>query len=227
MKNIHILIISALLSVSGFDGYCVVSKDSIPSYYSLDKEYFSFTTTTYKYLPNSKKQKVFIYKIFKGNSLVDQYWINREHVIKLKDIDSEFLQSLIANDTVNINTVLKKYNLTEIANSAFFSSFFKIDYRNVRQKKGLVYGCGQDRKGHITTFNLFTVNIKHNNKTVYSKRIMFSQPTMSELKNIISNMIVFYSTDKNEFFAYGEFNYTEDSSLDWIDDKIILCNRNK
>jgi len=227
MKNLHILIIICLLSICGFDGYCFNPKDSIPSYYSLDKEYFSFTTTTYKYLLNSKKQKVFIYKIFKGNSLVDQFWINNGYIIKLKDKDSEFLENLITNDTITLENILNNYKLSETAYSEKFSSFFKVDFRNVKQKKGRVYGCGQDRKGHKTTFTILTVKIKRNKKTVCSKRIKFLQPTMAELQDIINNMIVFYSTDENSFIAYGEFFYKEDSSLYWIDDKIILSNKSK
>ncbi|WP_018343590.1 hypothetical protein [Cytophaga aurantiaca] len=227
MKNIETTLITIFLFIWAYSGYCTIQADSIPSYYSSDKKYFSFTASTYTYLPNSTKDHVFIYKIFKGDSLIDHYWITNNHIIKLKEGNSDFLSSLITKDTVTLDQILSKYRLTEKSYSARFDAFFQIEFKNTKQKTGRVYGCGQDRKGHKAIFNIFTLHIKRNDKILYSKKIKMGAPKISEFENNIKSMTVFYSKDQTAFIAYGEYSYCYNAYIFWIDDQIVFCNNLK
>lgn len=227
MKNILTIVTTAFLFIWGYAAHCTSQTESIPSYYSSDKKYFSFTAYTYTYLPNSTKEPVFIYKIFKGDSLTDHYWITNNYLIKLKEGNSEFLSSLITKDTVTLDQILSKYQLTEKSYSTRLDSFFQIELKNIKQKTGRVYGCGQDRKGHKTTFDVFTLQIKQNDKIVYSKKFEMSAPEISEFENTIKSMTVFYSEDQTAFIAYGEYSYCYNAYIFWIDDQIVFCNKQK
>lgn len=225
MKNIHKIIITAFLFICGYTAYSANQTDSLPSYYSSDKKFFSFTVCTNTYMP--KSDNVSIYKIFKNDSLIEQYWITNNHLIKLKEGEADFLSTLVTKDTVTLDYLRSKYSLTEKSYSARFDSFFQIQFKHIKQKKGRAYGCGRDRKGHITTFNLFTLQINRNDKTFFSKKFKMRAPKISEFEQQINSMTVFYSEDQKAFIAYGEISYSYDSYLYWIDDTIVFCNRKK
>lgn len=189
MKHIQTIAVISFLFIFTYTTYSANQTDSLPSYYSSDKKFFSFTVSTNTFMPRS--EKVCLYKILKNDSLIEQYWITNNHLIKLKAGEADFLSMLLTKDTATLDQIRSQYNLAEESYSARFDTFFQIQLEHIKQKTGSVYGCGQDRKGHKTTFNKFTLEIKRDGKVFFSKKFQMSAPKISEFEQQINGMTVF------------------------------------